>query len=123
MKYIFYIILLFYFPSAKAVDSNTLSIIIKNTQLRLLPPFYSTPISDNYDRRKKVEAFDRLCSTIHEGDTIYLLELVDREFHVANYASFWKNHNIDCIKSFSIYDSVRVEKKDRRDRSLIPHKD
>lgn len=109
MKYIYCIILLFYFPSTKAFDSNTLSIIIKETQLRLLPSFYSIPISDNYDRRKNVEAFDSLCSTIHEGDTIFLLELVDREFHVANYASFWKNHNIDCIKSFSIYDSVRVE--------------
>ena len=85
MKYIYLIILLFYFPSAKAVDSSTLSINIKETQLRLLPSFYSTPISDNYDRRNNIEAFDMLCSTIHEGDTIYLLELVDREFHVANF--------------------------------------
>ncbi len=100
---------MFYFPSAKAFDSNTLSINIKITQLRLLPSFYSIPISDNYDRRKNIDAFDRLCSTIHEGDTIFLLELVDREFYVANYVSFWKNHYIDCIKSFSIYDSVRVE--------------
>ena len=76
MKYIYCIILLFYFPSTKASDSNTLSIIIKETQLRLLPSFYSIPISDNYDRRKNVEAFDSLCSTIHEGDTIFLLELV-----------------------------------------------
>ena len=36
MKSIYLIILLFYFPSAKAVDSSTLSINIKETQLQII---------------------------------------------------------------------------------------
>jgi hypothetical protein len=96
---------LFFYP-VEAFNCDSLSLIIKEKQFLSFPLYYEKTISDNYTRRNKAGILKKIYSTIQEGDTIFILELQDRQDYISNYTSIWTKSKSDSIYSYTIYNDI-----------------
>jgi peptidoglycan/xylan/chitin deacetylase (PgdA/CDA1 family) len=101
-----YSIFVFFFVLSQVLNAqncDSLSFEIKEHQLASFPEFYSKTINDCYNRRNATGILRELCSTSQIGDTIFVLELLDRVEYVFNYASLWNSKKPNEIFSYDIY--------------------